>query len=552
MSRHDRSIDRRKVFEVVAAATVGAAVPTASAHAQSADRTLALGPSPGAADQTPIIQDAIDRLELAGGGRLDLGAGRFSCMSGPLRVDPTRTSLVGAGATLDFSKRQIGSGDPRCLLVIPRAGSPQYGQVPYRIEGLKLIGPGSGSTAVAIAFRADQPGQSARCAVYNVDITGFETGIRFEQRSYLIQFYSCAVRDCVRCVHFPTNQPDSGENFSFYGCTLMNSRLAIHNEGGGEMSFTATSFGYVDLWYDGKGLMNFFGCWFEKQKPSSDAPLFWVRDGILNFQGGLMQVSGVNFEQHPSNRAVFQIDSKQARVVLDGIYLWNVRSSANALSTGPGRLVSHLVAGGGNKRINGVPNASPRHDLFGGQGAFKGSRLTVEAAVSSDDPTDGPPHTAHYGSLRLAPADAGVDRPALEIIKTGGRGNPLAISFYCPIQPVKLPTVRFKWSVLRQGEAAHTTAWVTVEGIQKIGFQPDGRAIIGAREHLGMQTLDVWLAEQPSPWADVMIDTMQPDPNGPSDGYTSKWVTHLCLTLNLVNLPTGATLRLAALEAYAI
>jgi hypothetical protein len=126
------------------------------------------------------------------------------------------------------------------------------------------------------------------------------------------------------------------------------------------------------------------------------------------------------------------------------------------------------------------------------------------------------------------------------------------VSFYCPIQPVRLPTVRFKWSVSRPGEATHTVAWATIQGVQKIGYQPGGRTIIGAREYLGMQTLDCWRAGQPSPWADVVIDTMQPDPNGPSDGYTSEWVTHLCLTFNLINLPAGATLRLAALEAYAI
>jgi hypothetical protein len=546
-------LDRRQIFAVATGATLGGSLATDSAAAQSESKSVVLDPSPGAADHIPLIQEAIDRLELQGGGRIDLGSGRYSCLSGPLRIDPTRTTLTGVGATLDFSRRQIGTSDPRCVLVIPKASSPQYGHAPYRLQGIKLIGSRRADGSVGIAFRADKPGLSSRLAVYNLDIAGFDTGILLEQGCYLTQFYSSSVRDCMTCVRMPPKQRDAGENISFFGCTLMNSHLAMDNAGGANLIFVASSINYVDLWYDGSGLVNFFGCWFEKQKPTSATPLFRVRGGSLLFQGGLMQVSGVNFESEPSNAAVFQIDSKYSRVVLDGISLWNVRSSAHALATGPGRLISRDVIGGSNKQVNGIPNASPRQDLFGGQGAFAGPRLGVEAVLSSDDPSDGPPHRARYGTLRLAPNDAGGGvRSALEILKGGGKGNPLTLSFYCPILPVRIPTVRFKWSVLRNGEPTPARVWAVMSAVQKIGYEPSGRPIIGANERLAMATLEAVVGPDPTAWADVFVDTMMTDEHSESDGFTSDWVTHLCLTLNMVDLPTDCTMRIASLEAYAV
>jgi hypothetical protein len=543
--------DRRQLFTVATGATIGASALADSVSAQAATNSASLDPSPGIADHIPMIQEAIDRLELQGGGRVDLGSGRYSCLSGPLRIDPTRTTLVGAGATLDFSRRQIGTDDPRCVLVIPKASSSQYGHAPYRLEGIKLIGPQRATGSVAIAFRADKAGLSSRLAVYNLDIAGFDTGILIEQGCYLTQFYSSSVRDCMTCVRMPPKQGDAGENISFFGCTLSNSRLAI-DTAGGNLIFVASSFDYVDLWYDGTGLVNFFGCWFEKQKPNSAAPLFHVRGGTLFFQGGLMQVSGINFEKVPSNAAVFQIDSKYSRVILDGILLWNVRSSIHALAAGPGRLISRDILGGGNKQVDGIPNASSRHDLFGGQGAFAGPRLGVEAVLTSDDPSERPPHSAHYGTLRLAPGDGRGGPPALEVLKNGGKGNLLTLSLYCPIQPIRIPTIRFKWSVSRSGDLQSARFWAVMSAVQKIGYEPNGRPIVGASEWLAMATLDATLGPDPNAWADVAISTMMTDEHSESDGFTSEWVTHLCLTLNLIDLPVESILRLADLEAYAL
>jgi hypothetical protein len=88
--------------------------------------------------------------------------------------------------------------------------------------------------------------------------------------------------------------------------------------------------------------------------------------------------------------------------------------------------------------------------------------------------------------------------------------------------------------------------------VQKIGYEPTGRPIIGPGEWLAMATLDTVVGPDPTAWADVVIDTMMTDEHNESDGFTAEWVTHLCLSLNLVDLPLSSTLRLANLEAFAV
>jgi hypothetical protein len=52
--------------------------------------------------------------------------------------------------------------------------------------------------------------------------------------------------------------------------------------------------------------------------------------------------------------------------------------------------------------------------------------------------------------------------------------------------------------------------------------------------------------------ADVSIDTTMIDEHRESDGFTAERVSHLCFSLNPVDLPTQSTMWLAGLEAHAI
>lgn len=81
-------------------------------------------PTRGTGNDAVAIQAAIDRVLARGGGAVDLGAGSWTCGS-QIRLDPTRCSLIGDGATLNFTS----AGAIDCLLVQAplTGGATQYG-----------------------------------------------------------------------------------------------------------------------------------------------------------------------------------------------------------------------------------------------------------------------------------------------------------------------------------------------------------------------------------------------------------------------------------------
>jgi len=62
-----------------------------------------LYPDPAVLDHGKLIQAAIREVEQGGGGCIELGFGTYKCPTAPIFIDPTKTSLVGDRATLDFS-----------------------------------------------------------------------------------------------------------------------------------------------------------------------------------------------------------------------------------------------------------------------------------------------------------------------------------------------------------------------------------------------------------------------------------------------------------------
>ncbi len=500
---------------------------------------------PATPDHAKLIQRAIDDVEKEGGGRVELGEGVFHCLSGPVYLDPTKTSLIGDRSTLDFSRVAV-EGDRRAALIIyPPAQSTQYGQATQRIEGISLTGPGVSSNVAAILFCADKPAYSSRMALYNVEISNFQDGLRFEDRSYLIQVYSSTIRGCQNSLMAPPNLQDAGENVTFFGCTMGAGDVAICNQAGFEFNFFGTSFDFVNQWYVGGGAANFYGCHFETQRPSSPASLFDVKDdGVLNFHGGTIMVSGNDFDPSPKNASVFHLEGPRSRAVLSDMSVYNLRSSSGAIGTGAGRLITRGLNGGAMKELDPVPMKTSNADLFGRAGEFPDSEIRIEADISSDPSGDVDRYHARYGSMSL---EAG----ALKINKTGGVGNELLARLFCPVLPLRIPSIQLRWKAYGPASNAEAIFWITLSAIQKIGSTAAGKTIIGTSETLGpLQTLRAKFSDAGDGWSEFSIDTLAMDSHSDTDGYTSEWVTHLCINIELINLPENSGILVSDLHAY--
>jgi hypothetical protein len=265
-------------------------------------------------------------------------------------------------------------------------------------------------------------------------------------------------------------------------------------------------------------------------------------DGVLNFFGGSMMVSGNDFDPAPKNAAVFNLQGARSRAMLDGTAVYNLRSSTGALSTGRGRLVTRGLNGGAVKELAPMLMSAPGMDLFGGAGLFAGPAIMIDADMTSGDPQDRGRYDARFGSMTPAPN-------ALKISKNGGVGNELRVRFFCPVAPLRMPSVALQWKA-SGANAAGTVFWITLAAVQKIGQDALGRTMIGASESLGpLRTLKMDAGDR---WNTVTIDTLTMDAASDTDGYTSGWTTHLCITIELIALPETACLLISNLRACAL
>ncbi len=493
------------------------------------------------ADHTKAIQDRIDACARAGGGRVELAGGVFHCNAGPIYLDPTKISLSGHGAVLDFS----GAKGPAGLIVASPADAPAYGQATQRITGIALRGPGKARGMAGIILRTEAPGRSSRISLFNLDISGFTNGVQFEDRAYLIQIYNTAIRGCENCVMSLPDQHDAGENVSFFGCTLSQSDVAVNNPGGFEMNFFATSLDYTPQWYSGNGLVNLYGCHLEMAAPRTDQPLCNVTgNGVLQFHGGTIMVSGDSFAAHPENATVFHLQGVRSRAVLVGTSVYNLRSASGSMAAGAGRLILQNLQGGPQKQLAPAPMHTRRADLFGGAGKMSGRLIRVEADVTSDAKGDSAPHQAKFGGMTLR-------NGALAIDKTGGTGNALRARFFCPVRPLCSPAAQLQWRIFGTIPPGTGPVWVTLNAVQKIGVDSLGRAIIGATEPMGaLQTLPT--TSSGAAWTDLSINTLEMQADSATDGCVSDWATHLCISFELINLPAHSGIMIRDLVAYGL
>lgn len=235
------------------------------------------------------IQDAIDLCEAAGGGTVELGAGSYT-ISATINLDPTLTSLVGHGATLNST----GASSSLVVLNVESAlTSATRGHSAREIRGLKFrgIGGGSGQTAIRLFTATNSTDRSSKAHVRNCDIQDFRYGIEVRQNSFVSKFYSVDVRNCVNAVRTVSGESNRGECIAFFGCTMGASTIIVNAAGhsvgmffyGCSFDFPGTSFIYTD------DQVHCFGCHFEDQPPGSNQWPFQVdNNGRIHLYGGLV------------------------------------------------------------------------------------------------------------------------------------------------------------------------------------------------------------------------------------------------------------------------
>ncbi|PPG52785.1 hypothetical protein C5C41_08650 [Rathayibacter sp. AY1E9] len=113
------------------------------------------------------------------------------------------------------------------------------------ITGLRLLGPGASATAsTGILFNTDSTTAATTrgLGLWGLEISGFGTGVSFENDAFLISFYNFHIFRCRTAVSMPAGRVNYGENIKFIGGGIGTSTLGVYNANpNGELHFVSTS-----------------------------------------------------------------------------------------------------------------------------------------------------------------------------------------------------------------------------------------------------------------------------------------------------------------------
>lgn len=500
----------------------------------------------GRADDGPALQAAIDSLG-ASGGVLLLGARTYRLARGVV-VDPTRVSISGARAVLDG--RDLPDGAALIRLTAP-PGAPQYDHAPQVIEGLVLRGRGSTARSTGIRLATATAALSSRITLRNCAIEGFGTGLDFGPRAYLCQSYSLQLHGCRTAILFGSNE-DAGENITFYGCTIGNSDLAVANRAGAMAVFHGCAFDYCRQWVVGRGMMQFYGCWFEKHRATSatDIP-FDLASGELVFHGGGIQISGIDFNQGNRNSHMFMIRDRQARVVLRDCFAWNWRTASGALAGGEGSITIERVGGEGNRHIPAIVKDDRRHNVFGEAGSFAGEGLDLPCWITGEGAIRESAHALRWEAQGVpharAEAALSAERPrsgprCLRVLKGIGQGTDFGFHLAAPIRPGQAFSTVFWYRLAGPGPLG--PIWFQVFWARLLATDASGAMRFGERQFWGeSQTASAGpaLAE----WQRVSFTSRALDSTATAPQEAPAWATHVLLSASMVAVGAGTELYLA-------
>ena len=157
------------------------------------------------------------------------------------------------------------------------SGDGLHGNMTNYIKGIKLKGGTVMNSSIGIKINGPE------FCLYNCEVWLFNTGIYFDDNSYIISLFKCCVVQCEIGIYSPDGT-NKGENISFFGGCIGNCDRAVVCVLGNIM-FNGVSIDHSNqLIYGGySSILSFIGCHFESYNQNQDAtkyiPVFLDNNG---------------------------------------------------------------------------------------------------------------------------------------------------------------------------------------------------------------------------------------------------------------------------------
>jgi|tagenome__1003787_1003787.scaffolds.fasta_scaffold20957281_3 hypothetical protein len=483
----------------------------------------------GRANDGPGIQAAHDDIVRSRRrGVLYLPAGIYRIGAG-LHFDASFVSLVSDGAVLSAAALSSGAA-----LTVSGTAVPPYDQSLTSLSGLKVVGPGRHVDVTGLRFNRVplEPSSSAgpsHLTVRNCNVSGFRTGLSFENYCYNLDLYSCDAYDCGTCISLPGGTIDGGERIIFHGGTFFNSELAVESGNGNSMlSLIGTSLDYNErqLVID-QAHVTLTNCHVEAGDHASTPITVRGNGGSLHVLGGWFVLTGDSPRKVPAIIECTMDPDSAGGVSFQGTFLSNLMTRA-ADSRGP-----RFAVGPGPVRLMGIHSygisQNPRI-LADSQNRLRDGGFQREIPPDPVLISDIVPITDRCSGTNLALStttwlSSSSNRRALRCQKHGAAGTPAGFAFIVPVHPGQIADFELQYlSPASGGRCFYVSHGYGVSSLSGAGIPTLlERTTCGAtREPLG---------EHAGSW--VRVGSGEPTRRAPA------WATCFFVELNLVDFSGG-------------
>lgn len=355
--------------------------------------------------------------------RLRLALSNFTSAREEVRLTVSRRMVITDTITVDTSYISLdfsqGTVDARGLtnrpaFVFTGSSNAGYPNTRATVSGLRILGPGSGSTsAPGVVFQGTDTTDVRGVGVFGLELSGFATGIEFRTNAFLLSFFNCHVYRCNVGISMPAGYRNYGENIKFIGGGIGTCDLAVLNANpNGNFHLVSTSIDYCRRAVEAVSGGVFIDAphieFNETGSRSTDSHFVTGTDSSAK----IVITSGhIFFHEEPKAAAIFETRNASwgGGIHLISTALMRTSTTSGYLCGGTGQITISdpvLYDGGGSGSSMGALMPSSQANVLV-DGGFDQSSV-VEAFVNNTDRTS---RTAGPGiSLRTASGNLVVKR----------------------------------------------------------------------------------------------------------------------------------------------
>ncbi|MBO0982877.1 hypothetical protein IOC53_03340 [Rathayibacter sp. SD072] len=413
-------------------------------------------------------------------------------------------------------------------IVVVGSATSGYPNTRAAITGLRLLGPGSAAaSSVGILFNTDSTTAATTrgLGLWGLEVTGFGTGVSFENDAFLISFYNFHIYRCKTAVSMPAGKVNYGENIKFIGGGIGTSTVGVYNANpDGELHFVSTSIDFcVQAVKVDAGRVILHQPHIEINESGSSSTLSQFVTGTNT--AAQISISGGHLFFHQTPMANFLFETNAGGwgggIQVHQLSLFNTQMKSGYLVGGTGKVrISQHITSDGNGSGSGqgsILHSKAANKLVDGTFTLGSS---VDAFINSTDATTRT--TSPYMTLTTNGNQLLMTRI------TGGLGPSVAIDV--PVTAGLLYGVDFTIA----GSSSTGTMYVSESFVAVTGTSPIGIPVVARSNARPVSNLDLTGANSQAPFRKTYPQTTW-------NRVAPAWATHFRLRFTFGSVTAGVT-----------